>query len=280
MLYNRKINLKVKSGKIMFEDKLIVIRGAGDIATGTINRLFKCKFKILCLESKTPSSIRRTVSYSECVYDKKCTIEDATAVLVRNVEEMRDAHKNNLIPVMVDENCDILNEIKVDVLIDAIIAKRNLGTNKSMAKLTIALGPGFVAGKDVDFVIETMRGHNLGRVIKEGTALPNTGVPGLIAGRSGERVIHAPASGIIKNISKIGDIVKKDEVIAKVGDEDVIASIDGLLRGLIRDGYNVKKGLKIADIDPRYEEYDNCFTISDKARTISGGVLEAILSNI
>ena len=264
----------------MFEDKLIVIRGAGDIASGTINRLFKCKFKILCLESKTPSSIRRTVSYSECVYDNKCTIEDATAVLVADVEEMKEAHKNNLIPVMVDENCDILKYIKADVLIDAIIAKRNLGTNKSMAKLTIALGPGFEAGKDVDFVIETMRGHNLGRIIKEGTALPNTGVPGLIAGRSGERVIHAPASGVIKNIAKIGDIVKKDDIIAKIDDVNVIASIDGLLRGLIRDSYKVRKGLKIADIDPRYEEYENCFTISDKARTISGGVLEAILSNI
>jgi len=219
----------------MFEDKLIVVRGAGDIASGTINRLFKCKFKILCLESKTPSSIRRTVSYSECVYDNKCTIEDATAVLVSNVEEMKEAHKNNLIPVMVDENCDILRHIKADVLIDAIIAKKNLGTNKSMAKLTIALGPGFEAGKDVDFVIETMRGHNLGRIIKEGTALD---------------------------------------------DVNVIASIDGLLRGLIRDSYKVRKGLKIADIDPRYEEYENCFTISDKARTISGGVLEAILSNM
>ena len=195
----------------MFEDKLIVIRGAGDIASGTINRLFKCKFKILCLESKNPSSIRRTVSYSECVYDNKCTIEDATAVLVSNVEEMKEAHKNNLIPVMVDENCDILRHIKADVLID-------LGTNKSMAKLTIALGPGFEAGKDVDFVIETMRGHNLGRIIKEGTALPNTGVPGLIAGRSGERVIHAPAYGVIKNIDKIGDIVKKDHIIAKIDD--------------------------------------------------------------
>ena len=252
----------------MFEDKLIVIRGAGDIATGTINRLFKCKFKILCLESKAPSSIRRTVSYSECVYDNRCTIEDATAVLVSDVEGMKDAHKNNLIPVMVDENCDILQKIKADVLIDAIIAKRNLGTNKSMATLTIALGPGFEAGKDVDFVIETMRGHNLGRVITQGYALPNTGVPGLIAGRSGERVIHAPASGVIKNISKT------------IGDVDVVASIDGLLRGLIRDNYNVKKGLKIADIDPRYDECENCFTISDKARTISGGVLEAILSNM
>lgn len=264
----------------MFEDKLIVIRGAGDIATGTINRLFKCKFKILCLESKAPSSIRRTVSYSECVYDNRCTIEDATAVLVSDVEGMKDAHKNNLIPVMVDENCEILEKIKADVLIDAIIAKRNLGTNKSMATLTIALGPGFEAGKDVDFVIETMRGHNLGRVITQGYALPNTGVPGLIAGRSGERVIHAPASGVIKNISKIGDRVKKDDVIATIGDVDVVASIDGLLRGLIRDNYNVKKGLKIADIDPRYDECENCFTISDKARTISGGVLEAILSNM
>lgn len=260
----------------MFEDKLIIIRGAGDIATGTINRLYKCHFKVLCLETAKPSAIRRTVAYSETIYSGKTTIENTTAVKVSCIDEMKNAHKNGLIPVMVDEKCDILKSLKPDVLIDAIIAKKNLGTNMSMSRLTIALGPGFEAGVDVNYVIETMRGHNLGRVIEKGFALKNTGVPGLIAGKSGERVIHSPKSGAIKNIKQIGDIVKADDIIATVDNFNVKASIDGLLRGLIRDGYEVFKGMKIADIDPRLDEYENCFTISDKAKSIAGGVLEAM----
>lgn len=264
----------------MFDDKLIVVRGAGDIATGTINRLFKCGFRVLCLETKKPSAIRRTVSYSECVYNDTTTIEGTTAVLIHSIDEMNEIHKNGMIPVIIDENCDVLKEIKADVLVDAIIAKKNLGTKIDMADLTIALGPGFEAGKDVHYVIETMRGHNLGRVIESGYAIKNTGVPGLIAGKSGERVIHASNAGIIKNINKIGDIVKKDDIIATIDDMPVLASIDGLLRGLIRDSYIVHKGMKIADIDPRLDEYDNCFTISDKAKSIAGGVLEAILMHL
>lgn len=263
----------------MFDDKIIVIRGAGDIATGTINRLFKCHFKVICLEVAKPSSIRRTVSYSECIYNGKTTIENTTAVHAKNLNEIKNAHNNNLIPVIIDENCDILSQIKADVLIDAIIAKKNLGTNMNMAKLTIALGPGFEAGKDVNYVIETMRGHNLGKVIEKGYALKNTGVPGLIAGKSDERVIHSPCSGIIKNLCNIGDTVKKDQIIATINNENVKSEIDGLLRGIIRDGYDVFKGMKIADVDPRLEEYDNCFTISDKAKSIAGGVMEAMLSH-
>ena len=260
----------------MFQDKLIVIRGAGDIATGTINRLFKCHFKVLCLEVEKPSAIRRTVAYSECIYTRKATVENTTAVKVSSIEEIKNAHDNNLIPVLIDDKCDILKYLKADVLIDAIIAKKNLGTNMDMSNLTIALGPGFEAGVDVDYVIETMRGHNLGKVIEKGYALKNTGVPGLIAGKSVERVIHSPETGIIENLRQIGDMVKKDEVIATIGQTSVYASIDGLLRGIIRNGYNVHKGMKIADIDPRLEEYENCFTISDKAKSIAGGVMEAM----
>jgi selenium-dependent molybdenum hydroxylase system protein, yqeB family len=263
----------------MFEDKLIVVRGAGDIATGTINRLFKCGFNVLCLEVKNPSAIRRTVSYSECVYTGTTTIESTTSVLIESIEQMTEIHNKNMIPVIIDENCDVLQKINADVLIDAIIAKKNLGTKKDMADLTIALGPGFEAGVDVHYVIETMRGHSLGRVIEKGYAIKNTGVPGLIAGKSGERVIHAQNGGIIKNIKKISDIVKKDDIIATIDNVPVLASIDGLIRGLIRDSYLVHKGMKIADIDPRLDEYDNCFTISDKAKSIAGGVLEAIFSH-
>ena len=166
-------------------------------------------------------------------------------------------------------------------VIDAILAKKNLGTNRNMAPITLALGPGFVAGEDVDAVIETKRGHNLGRVLWEGAAAPNTGIPGIIGGYGKERVIHCPAKGILRNVKKITDTVSRGEVIAVVETEDgnvpVEATLDGILRGLIRDGYPVHVGFKMADIDPRAEEYENCFTISDKARCIAGGVLEALL---
>ena len=166
-------------------------------------------------------------------------------------------------------------------MVDAILAKKNLGTNRDMAPITVALGPGFTAGVDVDAVVETKRGHHLGRVLWTGTAAANTGIPGIIGGYGKERVIHCPAKGILCNVRKITDTVKKGEVIALVetaeGTVPVEATLDGILRGLIRDGYPVTVGFKIADIDPRSEEYNNCFTISDKARCIAGGVLEAIL---
>ena len=183
--------------------------------------------------------------------------------------------------VLVDSEGDSIREIKPDVVVDAILAKRNLGTRRDMAKLTIGLGPGFSAGKDVDYVIETMRGHNLGRVIEEGPAMADTGVPGRIMGYGKERVIHAPAEGILYGRTGIAAQVKKDDVIAVIREDggtevSVFASLDGIVRGIIRDGYPVKKGFKIADIDPRIGERDNCFTISDKARCIAGSVLQLI----
>ena len=183
--------------------------------------------------------------------------------------------------ILVDPKGEAIAKLKPVAVVDAIIAKRNLGTAKTMAPVTVALGPGFVAGEDVDAIVETKRGHNLGRVIWSGSAAPNTGVPGLIGGFGKERVMHSPAQGVLKNVKKIIDTVTKGEVIAVIetGSDmvPVEASLDGILRGLIRDGYPVTKGFKIADIDPRSEEYENCFTISDKARCIAGGVLEAIL---
>ena len=170
-------------------------------------------------------------------------------------------------------------------MVDAILAKRNLGTNRGMAPLTVGLGPGFTAGQDVDAVVETMRGHQLGRVILEGTAIPNTGVPGNIGGYTSERVIHAPAAGPMEFVCDetgalidIGAVVRKGQCIGRVGGVEVPATLDGVLRGLIRQGYPVTKGLKIADIDPRLEQLHNCDTVSDKARAIAGGVVEALLS--
>lgn len=269
----------------LINNELVIVRGAGDLATGVVYSLYKAHFKVIILETQHPSAIRRKVALSEAVYDGKTKVEDIEAVLVKNYEEALNIIANKdykEIPILIDPNCEILNNIKPTFLIDAIIAKKNLGTNKSMAKYTIALGPGFTAGKDCDIVIETMRGHNLGRMYLEGEAIPNTGIPGNIGGKEAERVIHASSDGIIENIKNIGDFVREKEVIAYIINNDnkkieVTAPFEGLLRGIIRDGFKVRKGLKIADIDPRKYEYDNCFTISDKARNLGGAVLTAMI---
>ncbi|MEI0608394.1 selenium-dependent molybdenum cofactor biosynthesis protein YqeB [Brachyspira pilosicoli] len=268
----------------LINNELVIVRGAGDLATGVVYSLYKAHFKVIILETQHPSAIRRKVALSEAVYDGKTKVEDIEAVLVKNYEEALNIIANKdykEIPIFIDPNCEILNHIKPTFLIDAIIAKKNLGTNKSMAKYTIALGPGFTAGKDCDIVIETMRGHNLGRMYLEGEAIPNTGIPGNIGGKEAERVIHASSDGIIENIKNIGDFVREKEVIAYINNDnkkiEVIAPFEGLLRGIIRDGFKVRNGLKIADIDPRKSEYDNCFTISDKARNLGGAVLTAMM---
>jgi xanthine dehydrogenase accessory factor len=260
---------------------LIIVRGGGDLATGTIYKLHKCGFPILILEVAKPSAIRRNVAFSEAVYQGTQTVEDVTCYCAESLAQAKSLLQEGKLVVLVDPKGDSIAELKPLAVVDAILAKKNLGTNKSMAPITVALGPGFTAGEDVDAVIETKRGHNLGRVLWQGTAAPNTGVPGLIGGYGKERVIHCPAAGILRNVCKITDTVTKGQEIAVVETENgkvpVLASLDGLLRGLIRDGYPVTKGFKIADIDPRTEEYQNCFTISDKARCIAGGVVEAIL---
>ena len=259
---------------------LIVVRGGGDLATGTIHRLWSAGFQVLILEAKHPAAIRRQVSLCEAVYEGKATVEGLTAVLIHDVSEMEQVWAEGNVPMIVDPKGACLETVKPAVLVDAIIAKKNLGTNRSMAPATIALGPGFVAGQDVDVVIETSRGHKLGRVIREGAAKPNTGIPGIIGGYGKERVIHSPAEGIMRNIRAIGDIVEQDEDIAYVetdgGKVMVKATIPGIIRGLIRDGYPVTVGFKIADIDPRKEELENCWLISDKARCIAGSVLEQV----
>ena len=260
---------------------LIIVRGGGDIATGTIYKLYQCGFPVLVLEIPTPSAIRRNVAFSEAVYQGQQTVENVTCVLAKNLEEAKSLLAEGKLVMLIDPKGDCMEEMNPLAVVDGILAKKNLGTHRDMAGITVALGPGFEAGKEVDAVVETMRGHTLGRVIYEGAAIKNTGVPGMIGGYTKERVIHSPAKGILRNVRKITDTVKQGEVIAVIeteaGEVPVKATIDGLLRGLIRDGYPVTEGFKIADIDPRIQEYDNCFTISDKARCIAGGVLEAIL---
>lgn len=259
-------------------DDLVVVRSGGDIATGIISKLHNCGFKVIILETEFPSSIRREVSFSEAIYDGEKIVEGIKCVHSQNaIGDVIQILDEGNIPILIDEKCDILSFLSPLALVDAVIAKRNTGITIDMAPITIGLGPGFTAGLDVNVVIETMRGHNLGRIIYNGSAIPNTGIPGIVAGFGKERVIHSPASGKIEIINNIGDNVEKGQVIARVGSTDVYASISGILRGIIRDGYNVRKGLKIADIDARKNQYENCFTISDKARCIAGGVLEAIL---
>lgn len=266
-------------------EDLVIVRGGGDIATGTIYKLVKSGFHVLILEIAHPSAIRRNVAFSEAVYEEKWQVEDMTCHLAHDIKEAEQIMKAGNPALMIDPNGEMIKQLHPIAVVDAILAKKNLGTTRDMAPITIALGPGFTAGEDVDVVIETMRGHRLGRIIKEGSAIPNTGIPGVIKGFGKERVIHSPAKGILRNICHITDMVSKGQLLAKIETPegtivDVAASMDGLLRGLIRDGYPVTKGFKIADIDPRAEEYDNCFTISDKARCIAGGVLEALLLSL
>lgn len=280
----------------MKKKDLIVVRGAGDLATGTIHRLKKAGFRLLVLEAEHPAAIRRQVALSEAVYAGSARVEDVEAVRMdvdlaekKNRKELLEPEmeriwKKDGVPVLVDPAGLSIAALRPAVVVDAILAKKNLGTTKEMAPLVIALGPGFAAGEDVDVVIETKRGHNLGRVIRSGSAVPNTGIPGIIGGYGKERVMHAQAEGILRNAASIGDIVEARAVIAEIETENgtvpVEASFSGLLRGLIRDGYPVTKGFKIADIDPRKEELQNCFTISDKARCIAGSVLEVICGEL
>ncbi len=257
-------------------ENLVIIRGGGDIASGIIHRLFTSGFRVLVLEIDKPLCIRRTVSFAEAVYSKEVNIEGVKGVLVDNKKDIMLALKKDLVPIYIDEKGEIIQELRPQVVVDSIIAKKNLGTNKSMAPITIGVGPGFEAAIDVDLVIESNRGHNLGKIIYKGEAEKNTGVAGTTLGYSNERVLRAPVSGIIKPLYAIGEEVKAGETIAITGGEEIKSQIDGIVRGFIKEGLYVKKGMKIGDIDPRGNR-NNAFTISDKARAIGGGVLEGIL---
>lgn len=263
---------------------LVIVRGGGDMATAVAHRLHSAGFPVLVLEAAHPAAIRRQVAFSEAVYEGQATVEGVTAVRIADTGALPSALAAGCVPVMVDPEGLSIAALRPAAVVDAIIAKRNLGTTRDMAPLTIALGPGFCAGRDVHYVVETMRGHNLGRIIREGYALPNTGVPGKVGGYAAERVIHAQHAGVLTGMRRVGDMVERGETIAVIADETgeypVTATISGLIRGLIRNGFPVTEGFKIADIDPRLEEYDNCFTISDKARCIAGSVLELVCRHV
>lgn len=269
---------------------LVIVRGGGDLATGVIQALQRAGFQLLALEVPDPSAIRRQVALSEAVYDGSAVVEDITARLCRSGQAIEKAWCSGEVPILIDPQGKSIAELKPWAVVDAILAKKNIGTTRNMAPHTIALGPGFTAGVDVDVVIETKRGHNLGRLIYKGEAAPNTGIPGMIAGFGKERVIHSPSSGYFYGLTVIGDMVEKGRPIGVITQEalpdgvkpavamgiPVPATLTGLLRGMIRSTYPVVSGFKIADIDPRKDELKNCFTISDKARCLGGAVLTAL----
>ena len=318
------MSVNQSNNQIIKENLLIICRGAGDLATGIIHRLHRAGHRVIALETDYPAAIRRQVSFCEAVYDGSAAVEGVTARLIPALTDAKNSTEADAeidtetysglndtpvahtasekwdrsaieavleageVPLLIDPTGESIAHLKPDVVVDAIIAKKNLGTTIDMAPLVIGVGPGFTAGNDVHLVIESMRGHNLARIITDGKAQPNTGVPGNIAGFTSERVIHAPAAGYIHDVRKIGDIVQKGDEIARIYPDKksydnalseyvpVNATITGIIRGLIREGYYFKKGFKIADIDPRESELTNCFTISDKARSIAGSVLEAV----
>ena len=310
------MSMNQSNNQIIKKNLLIICRGAGDLATGIIHRLHRAGHRVIALETDYPAAIRRQVYFSEAVYDGSAAVDGLTARLVPALADAESdtetysginhtpaAHivsekwdssaieavlEAGEVPLLIDQKGESIALLKPDVVVDAIIAKKNLGTTIDMAPLVIGVGRGCTAGQDVHLVIESMRGHNLARIITDGMAQPNTGVPGNIAGFTSERVIHAPAAGYIHDVRKIGDIVQKGDEIARIYPDKesydnalseyvpVNATITGIIRGLIREEYYFRKGFKIADIDPRESEITNCFTISDKARSIAGSVLEAV----
>jgi xanthine dehydrogenase accessory factor len=259
---------------------LVLVRGAGDLATGTIVRLSRAGFLVAALEIGRPTAIRRTVALAEAVYEGEAEVEGVEARLVASVRELLSAVAPGVVPILVDRDCSSLTALEPVALVDAIVAKRSLGTFIGMAPIVVALGPGFSAGVDAHAVIETNRGHDLGRVLWRGEAEPDSAVPGSLGGYAAERVLRAGGAGRLRALREIGEIVGAGDAVFEIeGDEGGVAAsrIGGVVRGILREGFPAWAGLKAADVDPRARR-ESCFSVSDKARAVGGGVLEAILS--
>lgn len=255
---------------------LVLIRGAGDLASGIALRLHHSGFSVVMTDLPRPTAIRRTVSFSQAILFGRTQVEDVTAELAINAEEAISIVNRGNIAVLADGNCDCLGFLQPQVLVDAILAKRNLGTKITHAPCVIGVGPGFTAGVDCHAAVETMRGHSLGRAIYDGSPLPNTNIPGLIGGFAGERVLRAPETGVFRQILDIGATVKQGDIAGTVDGAPMYCMIDGVLRGILADGTPVYKGMKAGDVDPR-GDVSYCNFVSDKALAIGGGVLEAVL---
>jgi len=263
-------------------ESLIIVKGAGDLATGIIHRLWRSGFLVIATEIENPTMVRRTVSFAECLYSKHHTVEGVMAVQAEGTttaEKLSASMKildAGSLPITIDPDGEIVPLARPTALVDAIMAKENLGTRIDQAEVVVGIGPGFNAGVDVHAIIETARGHDIGRVILDGKAEPNTGVPGPIGGYTMERLLRSPTAGTFKPYVAIGDLVRAGDVVAVVGRTAVKAEISGVIRGLLREGIEVKEGYKVGDVDPR-AKVSHCHTISDKSRSVGGGVLEAIM---
>ena len=255
----------------------VLIRGAGDIASGIALRLYRARFQVIMTDIQKPTAIRRTVCFSQAIVNGTAVVENVTARFAKSPDEVEEILSAGEIPVLADPDCHCREVLKPDALVDAILAKRNLGTKITDAPIVIGVGPGFTAKVDCHAAVETMRGHTLGRVIYEGSPIPNTAVPGLIGGYAGERVLRAPDDGVFHLLRDIGSVVREGETVGEVNGKPMICTIGGVLRGILPDGTPVHKGMKSGDVDPRCKvEY--CYTASDKALAVGGGVLEAIMN--
>jgi len=255
---------------------IIWVRGAGDIATGAAFRLYKSGFSVVMSDLAIPTSIRRTICFSEAIINGNTQVEDITAELAKDAADAKRIVEKGSIAVLADPEGAEAKKLRPAAVVDAILAKRNLGTRMTDADVVVGVGPGFTAGEDCHAVVETMRGHTLGRVYYEGSAMPDTRVPGNIGGFTLERILRAPCAGTFKGVKKIGDLVIKGEICAYVDDKPVVSSLSGVLRGILPDGLEVYEGMKSGDVDPRCE-LSHCYTVSDKALAVGGGVLEAVL---
>lgn len=258
------------------KDLIVLIRGGGDVGSGVAVKLFNCGFPVVVTEIQEPLVVRRSIAFANCVYEGCCEIEKVSGKLVVNYDKIIESIASGTVPVIVDPDGLAIKKLKPDIVIDAVMAKRNILTKMNNANIVIGLGPGFTAGVDVDAVIETQSGHYLGRVIYNGKAADDTGIPCNIEGYTNERVFRAPCDGIIQNVVDIGDIVEKGQLLCRVNGVEVRSQLDGVVRGIIHDGLAVVKGLKLGDVDHRGDAQYNHY-ISDKIRNIAGGVLEAVL---
>ncbi|MFZ5916124.1 MAG: selenium-dependent molybdenum cofactor biosynthesis protein YqeB [Chloroflexota bacterium] len=260
----------------MLKHVRVVVKGGGDLATGVVHRLRRAGMQVVITELPQPLVIRRAVAFASAVYEGAWEVEGLLARRVETAEAMTRALEAAEVPVWVDPQARIVNWLRPEAVVDAIVAKRNTGTTLTDAPAVVALGPGFQAGVDCHAVIETKRGHDLGRVVFRGAVEADTGVPGPVGGETVRRLCRAPAAGCFSGLAAIGQRVLAGEAVAEVAGQPVVAHIDGVLRGLLHDGLTVPAGLKVGDVDPR-GVVAHCFTISDKARAVGGGVLEAIL---
>lgn len=258
---------------------IIWVRGAGDIATGIAFRLCKSGFSVVMSDLPIPTSIRRTICFSEAIINGTTKVEDLTAVFAKDAEAAKATLEAGDIAVLADPDGTEAKKLRPAAVVDAILAKRNLGTKMDDASVVVGVGPGFTAGEDCHAVVETMRGHTLGRVYYEGAAAPNTGVPGNIGGFTLERILRAPCDGVFRGVKKIGDQVTEGEICAYVDGQPIQTRISGVLRGLLPDGLRVYEGMKSGDVDPRCE-VSHCYKISDKALAVGGGALEAVLHEL